>query len=60
MDIQKSVRDRYGEGAKAREAALCCPVAYDPRYLVVKIRRKNPRNLAENRAPRGGMRVPYV
>lgn len=27
------VRDRYTEAARAREAALCCPVDYDPRYL---------------------------
>ena len=35
MNVQKSIRDRYGEGAEKREAALCCPVAYDPRLLEV-------------------------
>jgi arsenite methyltransferase len=27
------VRERYAAAAKAPEAALCCPVSYDPRYL---------------------------
>lgn len=29
------VRNRYAAAAKAPEAALCCPVEYDPRYLAV-------------------------
>lgn len=33
MNVQKSVQNRYADGAKTREAALCCPVAYDPRLL---------------------------
>jgi ubiquinone/menaquinone biosynthesis C-methylase UbiE len=33
MNIQKLVRDRYTEGARARQPALCCPVSYDPRFL---------------------------
>jgi len=30
---QAAVKDRYGAAALEREAALCCPVDYDPRYL---------------------------
>jgi|CXWL01.1.fsa_nt_gi ubiquinone/menaquinone biosynthesis C-methylase UbiE len=30
---EEHVRDRYARGAVAAEAALCCPVDYDPRYL---------------------------
>ncbi len=30
---EEAVRRRYGAGAKQSEAALCCPVDYDPRYL---------------------------
>jgi len=33
IDIEAAVRERYGAGAREREAALCCPVSYDPRYL---------------------------
>lgn len=29
------VKERYAAGAKAQEAALCCPVDYDPKYLEV-------------------------
>lgn len=32
-DMERSVRDRYARGAQAQEAALCCPVDYDPQYL---------------------------
>ncbi|MDX8410815.1 MAG: methyltransferase domain-containing protein [Mariprofundaceae bacterium] len=31
--VEAIVRDRYSDGAKARQEALCCPVDYDPRYL---------------------------
>ncbi len=31
----EAVRARYGAAATQREAALCCPVDYDPRYLAV-------------------------
>ena len=31
----EAVRARYGAAAARREAALCCPVEYDPRYLEV-------------------------
>ena len=34
-DVEKSVVQRYGAGAQAVEAALCCPVDYDPRFLTV-------------------------
>lgn len=30
---EASVRDRYARGASTVEPELCCPVAYDPRYL---------------------------
>jgi SAM-dependent methyltransferase len=32
-DVEEAVRERYSAGAKAQEAALCCPVAYDPKLL---------------------------
>ncbi len=39
MEIQShadaAVKDRYGQAALAQEAALCCPVDYDPQYLKV-------------------------
>lgn len=30
-----AVKERYGAAAQAQEAALCCPVDYDPRYLEI-------------------------
>jgi len=30
---EEAVRERYSPGAQAAEAALCCPVSYDPRFL---------------------------
>jgi ubiquinone/menaquinone biosynthesis C-methylase UbiE len=33
MDSDQAVRERYAAAAQAREAALCCPVEYDARYL---------------------------
>lgn len=35
MDVQTSVLDRYSQGAKEREAALCCPVDYDQNLLKI-------------------------
>lgn len=35
MDVQTSVLDRYSQGAKEREAALCCPVNYDQNLLKI-------------------------
>ena len=35
MDIDVAVADRYGAAANEVEAALCCPVEYDPRYLEI-------------------------
>jgi len=32
---EAAVKDRYSQAARAAEAALCCPVDYDPRYLQV-------------------------
>jgi len=34
-DPEAAVRDRYAAAAKVREAALCCPVEYDPKHLQV-------------------------
>ena len=34
-NLEQSVKQRYGDGAQAREAELCCPIDYDPRYLEV-------------------------
>ena len=33
--LESAVRERYAAGAHAQEAALCCPVDYDPQYLKV-------------------------
>ncbi len=33
LSPEAAVRDRYAAGARASEAALCCPVDYDPRFL---------------------------
>ncbi len=35
VDVERAVSERYSRGATAREAQLCCPVEYDPRYLHV-------------------------
>ncbi|MBW2713554.1 MAG: methyltransferase, partial [Deltaproteobacteria bacterium] len=35
MAVEQSVRERYSNGAQEREAALCCPVDYDARYLEI-------------------------
>ncbi|MDH3743902.1 MAG: methyltransferase domain-containing protein [Acidobacteriota bacterium] len=34
-DLEKSVKDRYSEGAQELVADLCCPIDYDPKYLEV-------------------------
>ncbi|MGE4054362.1 MAG: methyltransferase domain-containing protein [Vicinamibacterales bacterium] len=33
LEIEEAVRQRYARAARATEAALCCPVAYDPALL---------------------------
>ena len=33
LNVEDAVRDRYSAAAQATEAALCCPVQYDARYL---------------------------
>jgi len=33
--MERAVQDRYSAGAQVTEAALCCPVDYDPQYLAV-------------------------
>jgi arsenite methyltransferase len=35
MKTESAVKDRYANAAKAPEAALCCPVEYDTKYLAV-------------------------
>jgi ubiquinone/menaquinone biosynthesis C-methylase UbiE len=35
MNVEQVVQERYAAGARQAESALCCPVAYDPRYLAV-------------------------
>jgi ubiquinone/menaquinone biosynthesis C-methylase UbiE len=35
VGIEGLVRERYTQGAKAKEEALCCPTHYDPQYLEV-------------------------
>ena len=32
-EVEHAVAERYSAGAQAVEAALCCPVDYDPRFL---------------------------
>ncbi len=33
FDVEASVRRRYGDAARARETALCCPISYDAKLL---------------------------
>ena len=35
LDVERAVKDRYAVGARQEEAALCCPVDYNPRFLVL-------------------------
>jgi len=35
LKTESAVKERYAAGAKAQEAALCCPVDYDPQFLKV-------------------------
>lgn len=35
LHLEKSVQQRYAAAARAPEAALCCPVEYDRRYLQI-------------------------
>jgi ubiquinone/menaquinone biosynthesis C-methylase UbiE len=35
LNVEQAVLDRYEKGAVRREAALCCPVEYDRKYLEV-------------------------
>ncbi len=34
-DVRSDVQERYADGANAVEAALCCPIDYDPQYLKI-------------------------
>jgi arsenite methyltransferase len=33
LNVEESVRKRYSNGARALQQDLCCPTAYDPRFL---------------------------
>ncbi|MEP7340393.1 MAG: methyltransferase domain-containing protein [Acidobacteriota bacterium] len=35
LDVEQAVTGRYSQAAQQREAELCCPVTYDPKYLSV-------------------------
>ncbi|MFN4261644.1 MAG: methyltransferase domain-containing protein [Gemmataceae bacterium] len=35
LPVEEAVRERYSAGAREVEVALCCPAAYDSRYLEV-------------------------
>ena len=35
MNVEEAVGARYSAAAKERDATLCCPVTYDPKYLKV-------------------------
>lgn len=35
LDVEAAVKQRYGAAANEVEAALCCPVNYDPQFLKV-------------------------
>ena len=35
VDVESAVKDRYSGAAKAPDASLCCPTAYDPKLLEV-------------------------
>lgn len=35
LNVDQAVRDRYAAAAHEAEAALCCPVSYDPAFLEV-------------------------
>ena len=35
LTVEAAVKQRYAAGARAQEAALCCPVDYDPQYLKI-------------------------
>ena len=35
FNVEQAVKDRYAAGAQREEAALCCPVDYNPRFLTL-------------------------
>jgi arsenite methyltransferase len=35
LNVEQAVRERYSAGAQQAEAALCCPVDYNPQYLEI-------------------------
>lgn len=35
LDVESAVRARYSAASQQREATLCCPIDYDPKYLKV-------------------------
>ena len=35
LNVEQAVRERYAAGAQQAEAALCCPIDYNPQYLEI-------------------------
>ena len=35
LNVEQVVKERYAAGAQQAEAALCCPVEYNPRFLKI-------------------------
>ena len=35
LNVEQAVRERYSAGAQQAQAALCCPVDYNPQYLEI-------------------------
>ena len=35
LDAEKAVKERYSAASQQQEAALCCPVVYDKKFLEV-------------------------
>ncbi|MDQ3624449.1 MAG: methyltransferase domain-containing protein [Verrucomicrobiota bacterium] len=35
LNVEATVKERYAAGAQCCEPALCCPIAYDPKFLKV-------------------------
>ena len=35
LNVEQAVKERYAAGAQQTEAALCCPVEYNPHFLKI-------------------------
>lgn len=35
LNVERAVQEKYSVGAQRKEAALCCPVEYDPKRLEI-------------------------